>query len=443
MELPKIFIWKGSGNSLQSQWTNPGVAYMGATGRNASIAGLNPNSVLGHIIENRAFLLPDGKPITGEISWQLEGSTVIAQEAALENGNSGTRVMMLDPKYHTAVITQTSNTYETEMDALIFTSGDAGEFWQIEHLDGTRGSIFRIGEYASGKDLPIGDTDVRWQEQNFADFNKACLARTYRAAGYGPGIYYLVVVPGARNEEVSVEEGTKVEVQNAFIRGLQPFVIWRNKTERYEIRTIMVMPAIPQTFGSHYSFDSDLLGRSLHPDVSQWNWFDIGFYDGHNVTVKRVGKSVRVSGVKVTGGMANVVREMGAYLRRPKNFPHMAPPNYAQALDMMRSGEVKIAGMPLEDEEEVGRGRRLIQEYKDKEGGKLIQSMIQNHLEIDSVFAFTGGGVSDLLEQIQAKTVHRPKQLTKILHPDISRIANVAGIFWLLNLAYRRQSVLR
>lgn len=428
---------------MQAPRTDPGDSSGGTTGKDAKTTGLNPNSVLGHIIEKRAFLLPDGKPITGEISWQLEGNTVIAQEAALENGNSGTRVMMLDPRYHTAVITQTSNTYEAEMDDLIFTTGDVGEFWQVEHLDGTRGPLFRVGEYASGKDLPIGDTDVRWQEPHFVDFNKACLARTYRAAGYGPGTYYLVVVPGARNEEVSVEEGTKAEVQLAFRRGLQPFVIWRNKTERYEIRTIMVMPAIPQTFGSHYAFDSDILGRSLHPDVSQWNWFDIGFYDGHNVTVKRVGKSVRVSGVKVTGGMATVVREMGAYLRRPKNFPKMAPPNYMQALDMMRSGEVKMAGMPLEDEEEIERGRRLIQEYKDKEGGKLIQEMIQNHLERDSVFAFTGGSVSDLLEQIQAKTANRPKQLTKILHADVSRIANVAGIFWLLNLAYRRQSVLR
>jgi hypothetical protein len=75
-----------------------------------------------------------------------------------------------------------------------------------------------------------------------------------------------------------------------------------------------------------------------------WNWFDVGFYDSHNVTVRRIGKNIRVSGVKVTDGIARVVREMGTSLRQPGNFPMMDPPSYAQALEMMRTGEVKMGG---------------------------------------------------------------------------------------------------
>ena len=83
-------------------------------------------------------------------------------------------------------------------------------------------------------------------------------------------------------------------VQDAFMQGLQPFVIWRNKVERYEIRVVEITAAIPQTFGSHYAFDTDILGRSLHPNVPMWNWFDVGFYDSHNVTVRRIGKQIRI-----------------------------------------------------------------------------------------------------------------------------------------------------
>lgn len=394
-------------------------------------------------MNNRPVVSRDNRPISGEISWQVDQQSVIAQEVALENGNSGTRVMMLNPKTHVPVITQTANTLEAEDEALIFSTGDMGEFWQEENLDGTKGRIFRVGEYAIGKDLPIGETDQRWALPEFVAFNRACLARTFHAAGYPPGTYYAVIAPGARNEEVSVEAGPKPEVQNAFLRGLQPFVIWRNKTERYDIRPVMIMRAMPQTFGSFYSYDSNLLGRTLNPDIPVWNVFDIGFFDGHNVTVKRIGGNIRVTGHKVTGGMANVVRDLGTFLRRAGNFPKMAPPTYTQALEMMRSGEVKIAGVPLQDDHEIERGRQLIKSFKDKEGGSLIQDMIQNHLEMDSVFMFTGGSVVDLLEQIAAKTANRPANLTKIIPPHVSRVANVAGIFLLLNIAYRQRSVLR
>ena len=105
----------------------------------------------------------------------------------------------------------------------------------------------------------------------------------------------------------------------------------------------------------------------------------------------------------------------------------MDPPSYAQALDMMRTNEVKIGGMPLDDPADIERGRHLIKAYKDKEGGQLIRTMMANHPTMDSVFAFTGGGAIDLAEQIKEQTRHRPKNLTKILSPEVARIANVAG----------------
>ncbi len=130
-------------------------------------------------------------------------------------------------------------------------------------------------------------------------------------------------------------------------------------------------------------------------------------------------------------------------MRQPANFPMMDPPSYAQAIDMMRTGEVKIGGMPLDDPADSERGRRLIKAYKDKEGGQLIRTMMANHPTMDSVFAFTGGGAIDLAEQIEEQTRHRPKNLTKVLAPEVARIANVAGIYWLLNLSKRRHSILR
>ena len=66
-----------------------------------------------------------------------------------------------------------------------------------------------------------------------------------------------------------------------------------------------------------------------------------------------------------------------------------------------------------------------------------------NHPNIDSVFAFTGGGAIDLAEQIREQTKYRPKNLTIILCPEVARIANVAGIYWLLNLSKRKKSILR
>ena len=416
--------------------------------KEATQVGLDKESVLGMIYENRPFILTTDQPITGEFAFDLSTATgtrtIPVIELAIENGNSCTRTMALHFFTHQAVITEIPSVYEEQASNLIYSAGEPGESWQIETPDGTRSALFHIGEYADNQqDLPIGPTFARWSDPRFIDFNRACIVRTLRAAGYGPGTHSLSVCPGARNEEVSVEKGVDSRVQEAFMKGLQSFVIWRNQVERYEIRIVEVTAAIPQTFGSHYAFDTDLMGRSLHPNVPMWNWFDIGFYDGHDVTVRRIGRNLRVSGVKVTDGMARMVREMEAYLRQPGNFPIMDPPSYAQALDMMRTGEVKIGGMPLDNLAEIERGRWLINTYKDKEGGQLIRTMMANHPNIDSVFAFTGGGTIDLAEQIKEQTGYRPKNLTKILPPEVARIANVAGIYWLLNLSKRKRSILR
>ena len=433
----------------QPSWQQTGFVISSlSSAKDATKVGLDKASVLGMIYEDRPFELMTGQPITGEFASDLPtttgASTIPVIKLALENGNSSTRVMALHFLTHQAVITQTPSIYEEEASNLIYSAGERGEFWHIENHDGTHSAVFRIGEYADNQqDLPIGPTFGRWSDPRFINFNRACIVRTLRAAGYRPGTHSVCICPGARNEEVSVEKGVDPRVQNAFMQGLQPFVIWRNKIERYDIRIMEITAAIPQTFGSHYAFDTDIMGRSLNPNVPMWNWFDVGFYDGHDVTVRRIGKNIRVSGVKVTDGISRIVREMGAYLRQPGNFPMMDPPSYAQALDMMRTGEVKIGGMPLDDHAEIERGQQLIKAYKDKEGGQLIRTMMANHPNIDSIFAFTGGGAIDLTEQIKEQTRHRPKNLTKVLAPEVARIANVAGIYWLLNLSKRRRSILR
>ena len=428
--------------SQQSGFTSP------TTGKDASAVGIEKESVLGIVYEDRPFLLTTGQPITGEYAMEVATPTgprnVAVIELAIENGNSSTRAMALHFATHRAVITQTASVYEEESQNLIYSTGDAGESWQEEGEGGARSLTYRVGEHADSlQDLPIGSTYDRWSDPRFVKFNRAVIVSTLRAAGYGPGTHFVCICPGARNEEVSVDRGVDPRVQEAFKNGLTSFVLWRNKAERYDIRVVEIMSAVPQTFGSHYAFDTDILGRSLNPDVPMWNWLDIGFYDGHDVTVRRVGKNIRVSGVKVTDGMSKIVRGMGAYLRQPGNFPQMSPPSYAQALDMMRSGEVKVGGMRLEDDQDAARGRGLIKNYKDKEGGTLIRTMMANHPTLDSVFAFTGGGAIDLAEQIQEQTQHRPKNLTKILPADVARIANVSGVYWLLNLSKRRRSILR
>src|SRR5947209_8244947 len=302
------------------------------------MADLHSESVLGYVYEDRPFYVGTGQPITGEYLADVRTPAGVRQmaavELALENGNSATRTMALHLRTHQPIIVQTASLYEEQEDNLIYMAGDEGEFWQVEQAAGSLSPIFRVGEYAACQhDLPIGPTYQRWSDSRFVNFNRAAIVKTLRAAGYGAGTHYLCYCPGARNEEVSVESGVDQRVTEAFQQGLRSFVIWRNGTERYDIRMVEVMSAIPQTFGSHWAFDTDLLGRSLHPDIPAWYWLDIGFYDAHDVTVRRVGRTIRVAGTKVTDGIVTVVRGLGSYLRQPKHFPHMAPLTLAEALE--------------------------------------------------------------------------------------------------------------
>ncbi len=414
----------------------------------ASRAGLHTESVLGFIYEGRPFQTALGRPISGEYQAEVStGSGPISMptiELALENGNSATRVMALHCTTHQAVITETSSTFEEQESNLIYTTGEGGEFWQVEQPGGQRSPIFRVGEYADQRhDLPVGPTYERWSDPRFVHFNRACIVRTLRAAGYGPGTHAVCFCPGARNEEVSVESGTDKRVTGAFRNGLGNFVLWRNGTERYAIRVIEIMPAIPQTFGSHWAFDTDLLGRSLHPDIPLWTWLDIGFFDAHDVTVRRVGHHVRVAGAKVTDGVSKVARGMSTFLRQPDHFPMMAPLSLAEALEMLRKEEVKIGGVPLATAQEASVGTQLIRAYKDQEGGKLIRRLLSEHQNVEGIIAFTGGGVIDLTAQIREQTRNRPAHLTTLLPPEVARISNVAGIYLLMNLAKRAKSALR
>jgi hypothetical protein len=121
----------------------------------------------------------------------------------------------------------------------------------------------------------------------------------------------------------------------------------------------------------------------------------------------------------------------------------MGPLSLIEALEMMRSEQIKMGGIPLEDIQEAARGTTLIQNYKSKEGGKLIARMISEHPEADGVLAYTGGGVIDLESQIREQTKNRPPHLVKLLPAEVARVGNVAGIYHLMNMAKRSRSVLR
>jgi hypothetical protein len=79
----------------------------------------------------------------------------------------------------------------------------------------------------------------------------------------------------------------------------------------------------------------------------------------------------------------------------------------------------------------------------DREGGKLIRRMTSEHQSAEGVIGFTGGGIIDLATQIREQTKNRPPNLVRILPAEVARISNVAGIYWLFNLAKRSRSVLR
>ena len=78
-------------------------------------------------------------------------------------------------------------------------------------------------------------------------------------------------------------------------------------------------------------------------------------------------------------------------------------------------------------------------------GGTLIATMTSRHTRLDSKFAFTGGGNAEFIPQIQAamRTARRPDHLYQVVPPEVARFANVAGLFWVLNIRKRPLTVAR
>jgi hypothetical protein len=64
---------------------------------------------------------------------------------------------------------------------------------------------------------------------------------------------------------------------------------------------------------------------------------------------------------------------------------------------------------------------------------------------LDSTFIFTGGGSSEFGPQIinQMRVAQRPDHLFKVLPAEIARFANVAGLYWMLNIRMRPRTVAR
>ena len=122
----------------------PTVIPASSTAKNATQVGLEKESVLGMIYENRPFELVTGQPITGEFAHELVSpmgtTTIPVIELAIENGNSCTRVMALHVATHQAVVTEVPSVYEEEVPNLIYSTGEVGEFWQSENHDRTRSS---------------------------------------------------------------------------------------------------------------------------------------------------------------------------------------------------------------------------------------------------------------------------------------------------------------
>ncbi len=121
----------------QPSWQQTGLVVSAvSSAKDATQIGLEKESVLGMIYEDRPFLRTSGQPITGEFASDLAtatgASTIPVIELAIENGNSCTRAMALHFATHQAVITQTPSVYEEEVSNLIYSTGELGEFWHIE-----------------------------------------------------------------------------------------------------------------------------------------------------------------------------------------------------------------------------------------------------------------------------------------------------------------------
>ncbi len=81
----------------------------------------------------------------------------------------------------------------------------------------------------------------------------------------------------------------------------------------------------------------------------------------------------------------------------------------------------------------------LIGAYKDREGGSLVGTMAASHTRLDSTFVFTRGGSAEFAPQIKTRMAiaKRPEHLYQIVPPQVARYANVARLYWMLNIRKR------
>lgn len=436
--------------------------------RNAVDVGLNPLSVLGMVYEGRAFVTPppEQRHVYGTYQISpggLHDTAITLVEEALDIGNSGAKTAVMHATQHTLAFTETPATYEPTPTILY---GEQVETWQecfydeaqrtsyeaqvesrqIESVPPQYSELFSIGEHAnSRKSLPIGGTDVRLAEPRHARYVKACLVRGLIAAAYAPGHYYLGITIGVRNEEVNAQMGVDASVQAALSTLTQPFTLIRNGRDVWHIDIRESIP-LPQSFGTHYALDTGIFGQVLNPAIPHWTILDLGYHDGHVLEVIRSGKSLRVTGQKVVAGVVEVARGLVGELRKQEHFP-LVPSDLsdAEAIALLHSEQLKIGGIPLSDQAEAKRATKVIRAYKDREGGSLIATMTARHTRLDSTFVFTGGGSSEFVSQIvsQMRTAQRPENLYQVLPAEVARFANVAGLYWMLNIRKRPRTVAR
>jgi hypothetical protein len=437
--------------------------------RSAAAVRLDPLSVLGFIYEERAFFTPgaNGRYVYGTYQLSPDGEMATAitlVEEALDIGNSGAATAVMHALDHRLSFTKTEATYEP-LPAVLY--GEQMETWRERYYDDAqRGSYesqlqrqqidslpeqysetFSVGQHASSrKGLPIGATDVRLADQRYVRYLRVCLVRGLKAAGYAPGRYYIGLAIGVRNEEVNAQMGVDPHVQEALSTLTQPFTLVRNGTEVWTIEVRESYP-LPQSFGTHFALDRGIFGQVLQPTMTNWTILDLGYNDAHVLEVIRPEKgALRVTGQKVLAGVVDVARGLVGELRKSENFPFVPSDlSDAEAIELLHSEVVMIGGVPLQDPEEAKRATLVIRGYKDREGGSLVGAMAARHTRLDSTFVFTGGGSSEFSRQIvsQMKVMQRPEHLYRLLPPEIARFANVAGLYWMLNIRKRPSTVLR
>jgi hypothetical protein len=408
------------------------------SGQSAQEVGLDPRSLLGFLFEKRP--LASGSYVYGAYEFPSDNGTHSNSQTlimmGLDIGNSGVRTAVLHPERHTLAFSNVPTNYLVPQQIIY---GEHAESW-VDLTSGD-GALFCIGEYAKGgQSLPIGPTSVRLADRRSMNFVKASLVRGLIEAGYKPGHYAIGLVVGVRNEELTVGLGVDPAVDSALDFLRKPFSLRRNKDE-WHIHIRELVP-LPQTFGSYYALNTGITGQPL-TDLPRFTVFDLGFHDGHILEIS-LETGLQVTGQRVSSGVVDVARGLVLELRKAENFPLIASDlSDAEAIELLHSEKLLIGGAPLADKQEEMRAKRVIQSYKDREGQALIATMLSRHVRLDSKFLFSGGGNAEFKKQIlsQLSASQRPTHLYQIVPPELARFANVAGIYWALNIRKRLSAV--